>query len=131
MKEGSSLSPTLFVFYYSVLLSELKEQLPAASVYAYMDDMALVVKDLQEARAALQAIHNIGCKLGFLINAKKTKVHHWRSQPRVASLELPWGYTPDPTNSRPLPGPSGGSSICEAFCGARYPTDRHGKSQQL
>ena len=78
VKEGCPLSPTLCVVHYNVILSELKEQLFAASVYAYRDDMALVVADLQEARAAVQAIQDIGCKFDFLMNAKKTKVHHWR-----------------------------------------------------
>ena len=40
-KEGCPMSPTLFVFYYDVDLSKLKERLSGASVSAYMDDVAL------------------------------------------------------------------------------------------
>ena len=50
MKEGCPRSPTLFVFYDNVFLSELKERLPEASIYAYMDDAGLVVPSIKEAK---------------------------------------------------------------------------------
>jgi len=54
-----------------VFLGELKEKLLDTSIYAYMDDVDLVVKDLQAAQEALPAIHDIGAQPGFAINAKK------------------------------------------------------------
>ena len=53
-----------------------------------MDDAALVVNTAQEALAALQTIHDIGSVLGFMINARKTKVHHWRTQPSMESIDF-------------------------------------------
>ena len=34
----------------------------------------------------MQEIHDIGCRLGFKINAKKTKMHHWSSKPPEQAL---------------------------------------------
>ena len=100
---------------YNVLSSELKEQLSAAPVCAYMDDVSLVVGDPQEARAALQAIQDIGCKLGFLMNAKKTKVHHWRFQP-------------DEMSYRPEKAGGGSSKFCITGVSSRKPCSiRHAR----
>ena len=68
--------------------SELKEGLQKAPVYAYMDGVAQVVRSVKEAKAALQTMHDIGGVPSFVINTRKTKVHHRRSQPPMESFNF-------------------------------------------
>ena len=57
-------------------------------MYAFMDDVALVVSNVQEAKATLQTIQDIGSILGLVINTRKTKVHHWSPQPSAEPIEF-------------------------------------------
>ena len=78
-----------------MFFGELKQELANASIYADMDDVALVVKDLQAAQEALTAIHHIGAQLGFAIHVKKTNCTDGdltSQQPPLTSKESHWPY---------------------------------------
>ena len=77
MREGCPLSPTLFLLYYDILLSETKEGCPGAHLYMFVDDIAVRAPTKETQLHTLDTLHKGAYTMGLRFNKDKRKVYHW------------------------------------------------------
>ena len=86
MKEGCSLSPSLFVLVYEAFHDTLVAEFPELEVYVYTDDIAIVANNLTQLKAAMNRISELSQILGFQVNPGKTELYHWATKPHNARV---------------------------------------------
>ena len=92
VRQGDSLSPTLFSIYLNDLATEIKDLnvgVPVAdmciSLLLYADDIVLFVPDEEKLQSMLNVVDEWCCTWGLEINSKKTQILHVRNYQRPRS----------------------------------------------
>ena len=68
IKEGSPLSPALFVLVYETFHATLAKEFPDASFFVYVDDIAVVTKNGNDLQRVLKRVQELSLILGFQTN---------------------------------------------------------------
>ena len=90
IRQGCPLSPLLFAFTIDILLRRIKRLLPGAEVFAFADDIALVVPDVESALQILSGIFDDLEKVaGLALNRSKCiLIPLWPADVKHISQEL-------------------------------------------
>ena len=83
IKEGSPLSPALFVLVYETFQATLAKKFPEASFFVYVDDIVVVTKNANDMQRVLRRVQELSLILGFQTNPGKTEVFKWATTPRA------------------------------------------------
>ena len=83
IKEGSPLSPALFVLVYETFHAMLAKEFPVASFFVYVDDIAVVTKNGNDLQWVLKRVQELSLILGFQTNPGKTEVYKWVTTPQA------------------------------------------------
>ena len=65
IKEGSPLSPALFVLVYETFHATLAGEFPEASFFVYVDDIAVVTNNANDTQRVLKRVQELSLILGF------------------------------------------------------------------
>ena len=90
IRQGCPLSPLLFAFIVDDVLRRVKDKIPSATVRAFADDIALVVKDVDEALPILQEIFgDLEGIANLCFNKRKcVLIPLWLSDPEQIEREI-------------------------------------------
>ena len=93
VRQGDSLSPTLFSIYLNDLATEIKDLnvgVPVAdidiSLLLYADDIVLLAPNDEKLQSVLNVVHKWCRTWGMEINSKKTQILHVRNYQRPRSI---------------------------------------------
>ena len=86
IKDGSPLSPSLFILVYEAFHATLTREFPTARFFVYVDDIAVVTPDKATLRRVLHRTHELSMSLGFRINHSKTEIYRWAPRHKCASI---------------------------------------------
>lgn len=101
IKQGSPLSPLLYIIYMKKLLTELEKtktgpvigntQFPALG---YMDDLLLMARSTKEMKKQAKCVKRVALEWGFVINSGKTQILSYKDKKQtLAAARKIWGTT--------------------------------------
>ena len=96
IRQGDSLSPTLFAIFINDLVVEIKEEYKGVKlndnlsvpILLYADDIILLSTSANELKNMLKTVYNWRSKWRLKVNSTKTKIMHFRNKKKPITEEI-------------------------------------------